>query len=311
MSFRKSLDYYLLQHWRAARLELATARLVPRISAITSSRTGVRGRLQPMTVFTAADAKYLAKYGAAFVGSLVKYVFAPRLHVHLYNPTPSSIALLQSFGSAYPTLSLTWTTENFSARLMEQRSGSGPKQSWKSLYICCSRFLAARSVHNALGTALLIVDIDLIFNGAIANRFGAGIDYAVMRRPHEHNLCKRTLGGVVYAAFTPLGRMFLRETQERIERFLAAGRYWFAFDQYALHLALRHMAKEEHLKGFSEITKEDVSFDLAPEALILYPKGMTKDTREFARLAHRFEREMDMKLAKAKVSASQQLVGAR
>src|SRR5262249_2374680 len=149
------------------------------------------------------------------------------------------------------------------------------------LYICCTRFLAARSIQRALDIPVLILDVDVLFNGDVVRRFNNDADYALLRRAKRCNLSKRTLGGVVYASTSPRGRMFLDQICNHIERFLGSKSYWYCFDQYALYKAFLHMQAHEKLAGFSELTRRDVSLDLAPDAMILYPKGRAKDDDEF------------------------------
>src|ERR1041384_1284554 len=119
MNVHKKADCYFWQYLRALRHELSSASFPYDISEIEidrfpSERLPIGDDVpKPLTVFTAADTAYLLKYGDAFVGSLVKHVQSPRLHVHLYNPASSSMALLKSFRASHPNLHLTWTTEGF------------------------------------------------------------------------------------------------------------------------------------------------------------------------------------------------------
>jgi hypothetical protein len=135
---------------------------------------------------------------------------------------------------------------------------------------------------------VLVLDIDLLFNADIRTRFAGDAQYALMRRPKKCSLSKRILGGVVYASSSPIGRLFLNQICEHIERFLGSGTYWYCFDQYALYRAFLYMKSKTKLNGFSELTSKDVSLTLALNALILYPKGTAKDEGEFAALAGEF-----------------------
>ncbi len=288
---KKSLEFKFLQHVRVVRTRYSFRRFRPRVSIMqfaSAKPDSASAAENGLTVFTAADAAYLARFGTAFVGSLVQHVAAPKLHVHLFNPDASSIAQLQSLAETHPALTLSWTTEEFSAEPLERRSPAGRKQSWKSLYICSARFLTAKSVQDTLGTSLLIMDIDVLFNGDVAHSFSGDVDYALMPRFNEKNLCKRTLGGVVYVSSRPSGRAFLAHACKYIERFLGRKRYWFAFDQLALYQALKHMKARELLRGYKPLTAQDVSFDLAPDALILFPKGKAKGQDKFARISAQF-----------------------
>lgn len=239
-------------------------------------------------VFTAADGKYLERFLRPFVGSMMAFVPHPCLHIHLYNPQQKDFDLLSAVTNEHPDLQLSWSHENFSAGDLERGSGASPKQSWESLYICCSRFLAARAIQLETGANLLITDIDILFNGDVRARFNGGIECALRLRPLERNLCRRTLGGVVFVSSGPTGRKFLTTTCDYIERFLTAGFYWFYYDQYALHRAVQSLSKQERRELFSELTPQDVSFKLAKDGLILFPKGKLKDGDSFIDLAKKF-----------------------
>lgn len=291
MQTRKQIDCYFFQYLRALRHELRRARFAHRISDISYSPgfgEARAGAPRPLTVFTAADSIYFTKYARAFAGSLVKHVAAPRMHAHLYNPDAPALAALAAIGSAYPELALSWTTETFSEAALD-KAAKAAAQSWTSLYICCTRFLAAQTVQARLNAPLLILDIDILFNADIRPRFAGDIEYAAMLRLDQCNLAKRTLGGTVFASLSPRGRLFLEQICVHVERFIAGKTYWAGFDQYALYRAYRHMKSRMGLAGFSELTAKDVSLNLGPDALILYPKGKIKDEEEFAQLARQFD----------------------
>lgn len=186
---------------------------------------------------------------------------------------------------------LSWSHESFSADEFARRASASPRQMWKSLYICCARFLAARAVQQRTGASLLIIDIDILFNGNVRQRFTGDIACAVLLRPHENNLSKRTLGGVVFASASPVGQAFLSRACDYIERFLAAEFYWFAFDQYALFRAVKTMSKKERRSHFSPLTQRDVSFEFAEDALIYFAKGTLKDEDEYSNLADTYAKK--------------------
>jgi hypothetical protein len=240
-------------------------------------------------VFTAADSHYLRRFLTSFAGSMAAHIPRPRLHVHLYNPDSRDFALLESVQQQHPEMQLTLSHETFSGDQFARRATPSPRQMWLSLYICCSRFLAARAVQQQTGASLLITDIDILFNGNIRERFKGDIACALLERARERNLSKRFLGGVVYVSASPVGQRFLRRVCNYIERFLAAGFYWFAFDQYALFRAVQEMPANERRNNFSLLTQRDVSFEFAEDALILFPKGGLKDEERYSNLARTYE----------------------
>jgi len=282
----KRIDFWMLQHLRALRLKFCFARYPHHIEIDVPPSEGISR--DDVMVFTAADSVYLGRFLGPFVGSMVAHVPSPRLHVHLYNPNGGDFALLKSVQQQYPAMQLTWSHETFSADEFARRANASPRQMWKSLYICCSRFLAARTLQKQTGASLLIIDIDILFNGNIRERFTDDIACALLLRPDESNLSKRTLGGVVFASASPVGQAFLSRACDYIERFLAAGFYWFAFDQYALFRAVQAMSEKERFNQFSPLTQRDVSFEFAKDALILFAKGTLKDEEEYSNLAGRY-----------------------
>lgn len=211
------------------------------------------------------------------------------IHVHVYNPVDGDFEVIQALRTELPTLRITHSSETFDPAMLQKRSPASPQQSWKSLYICTSRFIAAKQFQDRSGTSLLITDIDLLFNGDALARFGNGIDIAMFLRPTERNLCKRVLGGVVFVAGSGVGMQFLSKVTSNISRFLAAGYYWFAFDQFALHRSLRKMQKKTVNLNFSQLDTRDMSFDFDLRSLILVPKGKTRDQEAFQALAASFD----------------------
>ncbi len=284
MKASKRFDAWLLQYLRVLRLGVCFARHAHHITVDVAPRSA-ESPDDDLLVFTAADGVYLRRFFRPFAGSLVAHVPGPRLHVHLYNPGADDFALLKSVQRQFPDLRLTWSHETFEAEDLERRAKASPRQSWKSLYICCSRFLAAQEIQQATGASLLISDIDVLFNGNLEDRFTRDIACALLLRPEEDDLSKRALGGVVFVSASAVGQRFLARACDRIARFLAAGFYWFAFDQYALWRAAQSMPADERRSCFSPLTEADVSFELSGEALILYPKGALKDEDRYSSLA--------------------------
>ncbi len=95
MNIHKLAERYFWQYLRALRHELSSGSFSYDISEIDLSPGDCfifDDAPKPLSVFTATDTSYFLKFGPAFVGSLVKHVSSPRLHVHLYNPAPSSVA---------------------------------------------------------------------------------------------------------------------------------------------------------------------------------------------------------------------------
>lgn len=288
MKISKRIDLSLLQYLRVLRLGFCFARYhhhmeidqPPPVTGIASD---------DIIVFTAADSGYLGRFLRPFAGSMVAHIPGPRLHIHLYNPQNGDFDLIRSVQEKHPSLQLTWSHENFASEDFERQARASSRQSWKSLYICCSRFLAAQTIQQQSGANLLITDIDVLFNGNIRDRFGGDIECALRLRPDEKELCKRTLGGVVFASASPVGNKFLATACGYIERFLQAGFYWFALDQYALYRAVQAMSEDEKRNSFSALTPRDVSFELAKDGLILFPKGALKGEEAFASLARTYE----------------------
>lgn len=269
MMRRERLELRLLQHIRSLRIGLTSRRFrhfISKVQTIGGDSTAVADDL---TVFTAADPIFLGRFGKTFITSLVRHVPDPRLHVHLYNPDSSSVALLKELASESPTLTLTWSSEQFVAGSWEIVSKAEARQSWKSLYICCSRFLAARQVQAELRTPMLIADIDILFNGDVKERFGANVDYALMLRTDEEDLTRRAFGAVVFVSYSAIGRMFLEYVCLHVSKFLAKGNYWAAFDQYALYRAARQMSGHSVPDGQAMLTVSDVNVDPGSNPLIL------------------------------------------
>lgn len=271
----------LRQYTRAAAVLLARDRFLPEWGDWHDSVAPESS----LVIFTAADSGYFKRFGLAFISSLAKQHPSSNVHFHLYDPDPACMEMISEWKSKLPSMRIGYSTEHIPAEALCAAGMSCSKQSCHSLYICCSRFLAAQRLHRDCGASVLVMDIDVIFAGKLPPLFD-GADYALMPRLRQQNWCKRTLGGVVFASSSPLGREFLDYACLHIRKFLSRGLYWFAYDQYALYLALKHMKRRDALAHFRALTDEHVSFDLSADAPILYPKGKRKDGDAFNRLSN-------------------------
>jgi hypothetical protein len=283
MKLSKHADMWLLQYFRLLRFYLSSASFNNPI--VFDDAPPAATTTHSFLIFTAADSGYLNRFLRPFARSAVAHVRNPRLHIHLYNPQAADFEFLDAVRQELPGLTLTSSHETFAPESRELKSAASRQQSWKSLYICTSRFLAANAVQKKFSVSMLITDIDILFNGDIEGRLGRETDVALQLRPDERNMCKRTLGGVVYVSARTTGREFLSRVSSDISRFLAAGFYWFAFDQLALYRAVKSMPRDAFENRFSALSGSDISFDLGRGGLILFPKGKLKDQQEFADLA--------------------------
>jgi hypothetical protein len=237
-------------------------------------------------VFTAVDDSYLRRFGPAFFGSLAAHMPNASLHVHLYNPTSATIGYLETLAEPHADLQVTWSEEEFNERLLEERSPAGPKQSWRSLYICCTRFIAAYAVLQSTGRSILLLDVDLIINDDLMPIFDA-YDCAFMTRLSNKSSSTRTAGGVVFVAANKEGAAVLAQVCDTIGRFIQTGRYWFAFDQLALYRAYLSIKTKGTLTRFRNLTASEVAFDLTAKAPIVSAKGRLKASSDFVGLAAR------------------------
>lgn len=236
-------------------------------------------------VFTAADSLYFRKFGPAFLSSLVRQHPSVNVHFHLFDPDMDTLEILRQWQARLPSATIGHSRERLPMRALRIPGKAHAKQSWKSLYICCSRFLAAQHLQRRCAASVLLMDIDVLFASRVDAMF-AGADCGLMPRLDQKNWCKRTLGGVVFASSSPLGRAFLDHACLHIRKFLTLGLYWFAFDQYALYRALRYTRQRDGLARFRALTPNHVSFDVSASAPILYPKGKRKDAAAFNLLAN-------------------------
>jgi hypothetical protein len=287
MKFSKELDLRFFQYLALARFKLSWRTYKPSLLFDLRDAPLAEG-IGGLTLFTAADSGYLQRFIEPYLLSARAHVTRPRVHIHLYNPEEKDFELLMSMRGELPDMQITWSHEIFSPEAWETRSSSSDQQSWKSLYICTSRFLAAQAVQQRCGSDILMTDIDILFNGDVTKRFCAPADVGLFLRLGERNLCKRTLGGLVYASARPNGRKFLSHVADDISRFLAAGRYWFAFDQLALYRAVLRMPEASRRSHILELTTQDMSFDFSPDGLILVPKGRSRDEGRFAALSKKY-----------------------
>jgi hypothetical protein len=281
-SFRKKVERSLLQHLRYL-LIVSVGRPAPAhpLSANPEWKRALPKEGPSPIIVTACDQAYFEKHAPAFVASVSEKSSAAHIHFHLYNFGRAE-DIVRRF-DAHRNVTITITHEEIDFDALERRSPSSAKQSWRSLYICCSRFLAAREVMRASNKAVVLFDVDILFNKPIDPFFASLADYdaALLLRPSERFMNKRTLGGFVYFATSTLGTLFMDTVCGIIGKFLAQGRYWWAFDQLALHKAVARMQARPAFRSL-ELDEGDISFEMSPDSLIWYPKGQRKQSPRFA-----------------------------
>lgn len=236
-----------------------------------------------VVVVTSADPEYFRRFAPAFISTLAAKCPSASVHFHLYDAEPECLRILAAWRERLPSLRIGHSSEKLPKSVLRPpRPKHANRQSWKSLHICCSRFLAAEELQRRCGKPILLMDIDVMFMDSIDGLF-ADADYGLMPRLSSGKWCKRTLGGVVYVSNSEVGRHFLGRACRYIRKFLALRRllYWFAFDQYALYRAMVRMQQHPSRPRFRALTEAHIGFEPESDAPIFYPKGRRKERTEF------------------------------
>ena len=280
------MERYLFQHVRYIVTMAANRPIKYTLAAAHDLNKLIPKTGDPPIIFTACDKGYFEKYAPSFVASISQQASFADVHFHLYNFDACDDIL--GFSRAHKNVTITVTREEVDFTALEQQDRSAPKQSWRSLYICCSRFLAAREVMKASGRPILLLDVDVLFSRPIQSFFGTLLnsDAALVLRSGEPYMNRRTLGGIVYCSSGELGTQFMDTVCDIIGRFFSRRRYWKAFDQLALYKALTRMRARPGFR-LLELGPNEISFDMNPYSVIWYPKGRRKDSDDFVQAQQR------------------------
>lgn len=128
--------------------------------------------------FIYADDQYFRKHGVPLVLSLHDVGFQGRVHLHVCNPAPDAVEVIQRVGDAVAPLEITWASESVSVE-----SISAPP-----IYHSCLRFVRMYEFCRSVDVPVVMVDAD-----ALANRSPADLlalvdpqaDVIVTRADHE------------------------------------------------------------------------------------------------------------------------------
>jgi hypothetical protein len=207
-------------------------------------------------VFAYCSDDYLRRYAVPMVMSLDRVGWTGRVHLHVADPTPASIALLAALRPLVgPRLS--WSREITAASFRDAAK----------VYHACVRFCRFAQILARSDAAMIMVDADVLFRADPAALFAAAAagDVALAVAP-EQEFWNRWPAAFVAARPTPGGRDFFQRVANVVAaNFLNGARAWL-LDQIALAFAQELLGRRV---GIARIPAETVcNLDYAEDAAI-------------------------------------------
>jgi hypothetical protein len=248
------------------------AKLPPMEGALPSAASGI-------VVFCGADKGYVGRFALPFAISLAAASPSAAFHLHMFGaPDDETSALARRIGE-------TLGTSRFSIS-HERCDLSGMTRRRQIMYFEAVRFARLLEIAERVDTALLAMDIDVLFLKKVSDlqALCAGADVAITLRPREFNPAKKVRAAVVHFAATERARSFLRKAVTRMLIGLFQGPEDEYPDQRALSRTIESF-KDFTLTGLPESALSSESED----AIVFSGRGEVKEKILPQVFARRFE----------------------
>lgn len=189
----------------------------------------------PFVLLAACDARYLDRFGPAFVRTADATAEGPFvLHLHVVEPDDGTVALVERLAGSVRNARLVLSVERFSDRV---------PPAMRRTYLTCCRFMRLSRLLELYDRPLLVADVDGVFA-----RNPAGIlDGLSAAHPIVCGVDPGTLayhdsigGGLIGVLPDAAGRAFARCVRDILLHWYARGAMHYSLDQIALRMAYDH-----------------------------------------------------------------------
>ena len=214
-------------------------------------------------LYACCNDSYFERYARVFIRSARENSPSQSLHLHLFDPSPSTLAALDSIGSdaAFP---LTFSWERLSRADAALTGG---------LYFVCARFVRLWQLLEAARSPILAVDCDTVIRNPLTHalRQHEREDIALYLRLEKPEW-RRVLGAAVLARPTLVGRRFMRDCAATFVECIHSEALE-ATDQLILYLLWRWY--QRHVPGFlcGALTRRFSDWHYEDASLIWHEKG--------------------------------------
>jgi hypothetical protein len=225
-------------------------------------------------LYTSCNDGYFERYARDFLRSARLHAPDLYLHVHVFDPSPSTLASLDRAAADSP---VSYSFERVARAPEPVRLSDGQ-------YWVCARFVRLWQLMEAVRSPVLAVDVDAAVRNPLAAAIAAhrNADVSIFLRP-RFSWYRRVLGAALLVQPSELGRRFLRDCAATFAGLaLRPGRE--TMDQLVLYLVWRWYVR--HATGFRQgrLSQSFSDWAYGDESLIWHAKGDRKETLPLERL---------------------------
>ncbi len=258
----------------------------PKLALPDIEGTWPSGKDDSLLFFTVADSVYLDRYGRSFMASLLmSHAKMPALHIHVYNPSPDQLGLLNRLVT-YSTLKLSYTWEQVDLQHLDKER--------KVRYYYSVRFVRLAQVFEKTARPCLCLDIDTLMVGKPSKLLErvVGADVCFYARFKKFGVNTKLLAGTLYVANTKSAHSLTVAVGQQIQRFVEQGLLLEKLDQLVIYdMFVRHRRKSD--LAFCPFENKIIDLDFTEHGLIWYPKGNSKENLLYRRKKQWYEKEFE------------------
>lgn len=247
---------------------------------VRDHRAALKGELPPPTgegvLFAACDDGYYARFAADLVFSAEATGHSHRVHIHLYNPSPETLAhagvLRKSL--VHTRLTCSWEGTEY------ERFDIDPV-----IYFAATRFIMTQHLLEASQSPVLSVDIDGFVHRPLGEAFDLvrAADATFHFRLTERRIWRRILAAAVGFNYSPAALAFCRRTA-RATMASYRQRPDFHTDQIVLYHMYRFARRWLPGIHWQHLPLGLVDYDFRDDSFIWTAKGARKDDATFVRI---------------------------
>ncbi|MFQ5784512.1 MAG: hypothetical protein ACE5H8_06780 [Alphaproteobacteria bacterium] len=224
-----------LRHWLLFRKFAARAAELESLLAELPAVRGAWPEPEPgrLLILVGCDSGYLSEHGLPFACSLDRNSPGTHLHIHLINPDAASERTLERLERELTRTTLSRTAERFDFTELSQE--------FARAYCASVRFVRLLQLLRAVGTGILLLDVDVLVRGGLEELrdIRNSYDCAIHTRFHSRREREKVFASAFYAAPTPAALAYLERVATHIATAIVQRKAKWYVDQLALYEAYR------------------------------------------------------------------------
>lgn len=232
------------------------------------------------SIFTACDSNYFLKYALSFVGSFSDYTQDSPIHIHIYNPNHSALALARKLNQNYSKFS--WSYDDTDL--------SNLRRADEAIYYCSVRFIRFYEFIRRTGTPCLCLDVDSLCNRSadVLMELLKSNDLAFHARFHKIGHDTKLLAGTLFVGMSNLGLSFAKNLNDKLSYMIEHGYFVDKVDQVIIYECYKEIRLYDNEIRFQHLGLPFIDTEFRDNSVIWYPKGETKNQEKYMKVLDRY-----------------------